>query len=535
MRWRFMVGIGLTLALAVGSAAGGRPSAPPEEDTVTVQAGNTAKEPATPLIQRVVLLTPPPALASDPIVQRVLIHERTEREKAHRKAGSFVLRLPSTLGKPSAPTAPAPKPSAAPPKTKQAPPGEDVSAAQLQAITDALLADAMREHLHRLKIAVVPDTEVNAALKGLHMALAEALRPEGAEKLRAQLHADAVLTLSPARIEVEERQSRTLVLWVTVRVPTLRTPQHAFPPLTTPEGASREKEPLTPLTEFAVAGFATANHAFLKSTFARTPPSLAQSATEEAAASAVHALRSGSAPAFPLEGALVALVPVASPTQADQLLFAPDGRKVLQGAVRNLPADVSERFRPDFLPLFPEAVRDAGVTRQALQALHLTPAALWAKEQSPARDQVQAVGRRLGVGYVLMARVTDIEVDTGPTPERNEQPFVSSSHRQREDTAPQPQSVGRPPSSPGSVRLAPAPTPPWERQGTAEVVGVLIRVRDGAVLWQDRATATMSSRHKVIGEAEAQAANRQAAEDATRFALLQLQRQFRAYCLQTGR
>src|SRR5438105_5055553 len=119
MRWRFIVGIGLALALTVGKTAGSAPPSVPDHDTTAAQTEPPTKEPVTPLILRVVLLTPSDSLLSDPGVQKILEYERAEREKAHRKPGSFVLRLPGTTGKPPPHASRNPKPPTTTPKTKE--------------------------------------------------------------------------------------------------------------------------------------------------------------------------------------------------------------------------------------------------------------------------------------------------------------------------------------------------------------------------------------------------------------------------------
>ena len=535
MRWRFSIEIGIALLMAVGIAARGSAPPYPEQSLCAAQAGAPLKEPAAPLIARVILLAPASPLLSDTTVQQILEYERAEREKAHRKPGSFTLRLPGIGGKSPSPGPAKTKPSPpAPPKGGITPPGENISTAQLRAITDTLLAEAFTARLRRLKIVVVPESEVQSALSTLKMSAAEAARPEGAEKLRAQLNGDAVITLSSVRVRVEEQQTRTLALWATVRIPALRTAQHIFPPLPASPEIPIASEPLAPQAGFAISGAATTAHAFLKPSFARTPASLASSATEEAAAIALHALRAGSVPAFPQEDAQVALLPVPSPTQADALLFAPEGRTLLAGAVRNLPANASERFHPEMLPLFPEAIRDTTVTEKAMRGLHFNFDMLWAKGQLPNRERIRALGRQLGVGYILMARITDIEVDTGALSQR-----VSTAPAEAFPPTPEitpPGQNGRPaPAPPKSLRLAPTPVPPWERQGRAEAIGMLVRVRDGVILWQGSAAATMNSRQVLTDKAQIQAANHQIAEDAARFALLQLQRQFRAYRMEATR
>ena len=56
---------------------------------------------------------------------------------------------------------------------------------------------------------------------------------------------------------------------------------------------------------------------------------------------------------------------------------------------------------------------------------------------------------------------------------------------------------------------------------------MLVRIGDGVALWSDRAAATMTVRPE--DSLTASLSDQQVAEDAVRFALLELQRRFRRY------
>jgi hypothetical protein len=66
-----------------------------------------------------------------------------------------------------------------------------------------------------------------------------------------------------------------------------------------------------------------------------------------------------------------------------------------------------------------------------------------------------------------------------------------------------------------------------QESATAEAIGALVRVSDGAVLWSARTTATMTGSTRA--NETAPAARRRVALDAVRFSLVQLERRFRQY------
>ena len=171
----------------------------------------------------------------------------------------------------------------------------------------------------------------------------------------------------------------------------------------------------------------------------------------------------------------------------DALLFTPEGRHVAAAAVRDLPTDLSGQFEPDIAPLDGKEVIPVERSRAMLKQEGITVEALWRQDQ-PEAARVQTLGQRLQVSYVLMAHITAVELQTG-TPDAGQE-FAT-------------------------------------REARAEAVGALVRIADGVVLWQDHATATMTLHP--AGDRKAASVDKQAVEQAEHFALMELQRHFRAY------
>jgi hypothetical protein len=268
-----------------------------------------------------------------------------------------------------------------------------------------------------------------------------------------------------------------------------------------------------------VAGAASTGRVWFHHIYVKTKPELVDEAARQAAALAAHTLTTGEIGPLMRFGERVAILPVSAPTVADKLVFTAQGRKVLPAAVHDLPADVSEKFAPDLLPLFPDSIlRPAGAMLR-----QIPPAtALWTGEDTPNTNALRVLGRQLRVDYLLLARVTSLELSVGPPdPTRGTQAIPN----QKPEVAPEETKQNRA----ANVLLleGTAQQPVWEREARAEAVGALVRVEDGVVVWQHRATATMTARSPV-GGAEG-AADKQVMADAVRFALVELQRLFWDY------
>jgi hypothetical protein len=278
-----------------------------------------------------------------------------------------------------------------------------------------------------------------------------------------------------------------------------------------------------PPRRFQVIGVAVAGHLLVKPQYSTPLPDQIREAAVRAAALAVHALRTGEVSPLEQVGARIAVVPVSAPEAADALVFSSTGRAVEPKAVRGLPADVSDRFHPDVRPLGGDSVVAGDALRRAMTA----GSPLWESNGAPAIGAVQELGRRLGVGYVLLCHIADVEFEVGP-------PEPSSLLSTLDPTEP------RPGTGPVQTRLAASvdPAAAWrlrvgsagviERDARAESVGVLVRISDGAILWSKRAEETMSIRStdppRIAHETDPRICM-----DAEQFSLLQLERLFKAY------
>jgi hypothetical protein len=86
-----------------------------------------------------------------------------------------------------------------------------------------------------------------------------------------------------------------------------------------------------------------------------------------------------------------------------------------------------------------------------------------------------------------------------------------------------PAAAAAPPST-----VDPATDAPMMETATAEAIGALVRVSDGAILWNERTTATMTAGKP---GPQPESVRRRVAVDAVRFSLVQLERRFRQYRL----
>jgi hypothetical protein len=280
--------------------------------------------------------------------------------------------------------------------------------------------------------------------------------------------------------------------------------------------------PPAPPSTFEVAGVASCGNRLLRSTYTATRADLVRTAVRQAAAEAVHVLQTGELPPLAREADRIAIAPVVSPTEADKLFFMPQGRRTVTAAVRDLPSDLSSGFSPDLLPILPPSIVTARAVAERLAQLGVAPERLWSPGDRPNSLRAQALGRQLRVGYVLLARVTGVQLDTGPAeivaaPEPADPTEARVVSTWDETAAPRP----APP---------PAPSGPTVETGArAEVVGALVRVADGAVLWNGRTSATMTVRSDSVTAMRRPPTDRSLARDAIHFALIDLQRLLAAY------
>ena len=367
-------------------------------------------------------------------------------------------------------------------KTKPPPSPPLPNAFQLQTIARVLFREALAERLQTaLKIAIVSDAETQAALQNLPTGAA--LTPETAGQLALKCRADAVLTVADEMLALPSGEAKRTVLRVRLRV---------FGPRPSPEIQAASALP--------ERDFFTASAAERPVTpFGKRPSRIGGQGTgraaRQAALRAAHTLRTGEILPLCLPDIKFALAPVPAPASVDELLFASEGRSVQTAAVRGLSSEVSGLFAPDLAPLPETRIIRAYKMRNTLARQGLPITALWTREDDPQIERARKAARELGAAYVLMATVSELDVDAGLE-------------------------TGTETSAKTAV---------WLAEGRAEAVGVLLRVSDGAILWRDRSAVSLPSRADRSHSFSTLRQEQSVARDAAKFALLDLQRRFHKY------
>jgi hypothetical protein len=464
-----------------------------------------AAEPRPPvfLMRRVILLTPP---GGDAKVQQWVAQEREGRRKPRPNATgdtNRAARIARILGQQD--------------DTRAA--AETATPAQLQAFGEAIFAEALVKRLQeKFRAFLLPDKEVQAALKAQGWTPTDAAKPENALRLCATLESDALLSVSPAKVRVRETRTREVTFQISLRLPVLRAmpseekgvgyrvsgvgefPNGAPSADNTnepekQEGAdSRHPTPDTqhPALQFRVTGKASVGRILFRTEFANSRRNLVRDAARLAAARAAHTLWTGETDPLEHEGVRLALTPIPVPSVADKLQFTAQGRQALPGAVRLLLADGAALFAPDLSPLTGEAIITPKRTGDILRQMGITPEQLWTREGMPNIQLLRSLGQKLKADYLLLARVVSLEVRDAPV-------------------------------AGGTSEIA------REIEAQAEAVGSLVRVSDGVILWQERANANMVERVRPDANGKTNVTETRIAQMAVRFALLQLQRRFRGF------
>jgi len=464
-----------------------------------------------------------------------------------------------------------------------------IPADQLPAVAQALALDALSEQLKtKMGVEVVSEQETRAALSKLGLTAMQACTGTGAKQIAELLACDAVLSPRLERAEVQENVERSVSVWMEVGIPYL-SPIHADvgAPDSSPDaskakqtgtkssngarasaGKSRSRDGKSPITyrvpggttngstanwrdHFVVAGAASVGHILFRSGYQKSQSALLNEATRQAANLIVHRLRTGESAPFGHDGDRIAFLPVASPSRADLMLFTPSGRRILTGAVSGLPEDVSELFAPDLMPLADADILTAADIRDILQqdgnqtvkpqgkgTLNqrlIRPArssgfaafSLRNSTAPPDAQAVQALGKSLRVDFVMIARITDVQIERGVAVSPSDTSVVDSP----------PSLVGkRLPYEADDVTHA-APSAAQRRAAAVrltarvEASGTLIRVSDGVTLWQDHGAAMLPANGSPLRPAGkfSPTAEQQVARDAIHFALIDLKLRFRQY------
>lgn len=367
---------------------------------------------------------------------------------------------------------------------------------QLRAIAQAFLIDAVSDRLSsRLNLQVAPAADTASTVNALRLQATSVLDPAQIAALCLRLDCDAVLIPRAGRVRAREADSRDFSLWATFR---LFRPRMARPGGTVRAPGAREE------FEFPAAGASTSERAPFQRRYMKEIPQLALEAARECAAVGARTLATGIVAPLMREQDRAAIAPVSAPSQADALLFHAGGRTVVPAALTNLPRDVSSLFHPDLLPLLPDAIVTSREVAGILADEKLQAGRLWGKDEMLDRRRSVELGKRAGVEYVLLARISDLELALNESPSeeaKSRAAFGAVSERDRPDSA--------------NMESA-----------TAEATGALVRVSDGVVLWQERTKAMMTGSMHASGSEDSR---RHIARDAEKFALAQLDRRFRQY------
>jgi len=437
---------------------------------IVASASHAQETPARPALRRVVLLPPP---IPDAAMQKWIALAHITAAQESRKGGLLGLFSPKKPApkKGTAAVVPIPLPEETP--------------EQLRALCETLLYENLTTRLRTKRHLLLPtETEVRTAMTALHLTPDSLQKPEAARRLGQELDCDAVLIPEVTHLERFEGAKRTVTLRGALHCVLL---DPADRPGAVSPGRHRQRDQAALPPVFPFIGTAAAGPTVFQEGYSRTAVELAVEAAEQAAAIASHTFWTGEVTPFALAEERVALLPLPAPSTADALLFTTSGRRVAPAAVRDLPTDLAAQFRPEISPLSGKEVVPVERSRALLQQEGITVGALWRQDQ-PEIARVQALGEQLHVTYIIMAQITSIELQTG-TPDAGEA-FAT-------------------------------------REARAEAVGALVRVSDGAILWQDHTSATMTLHP--IGDKKTLSIDRQAVEQAEHFALTALQGRFRAY------
>lgn len=451
-------------------------------------------------IRRVVVLAPPRAIMPTPQVQQRIEQERARRSKARHKSKRR-LPVPQVSSAPnvaastvsasniSTPTVSTPNISTSSGKT------DAVAPEQRAALAQALLVDTLTERLQdRLGVVVAGENEVAAACQILHLTPEQAAQPDNARRLCVQLHCQAALVPHITACTLREAATRDAAVFAQLETVFVPTQAEQVP---SGKAAANDTPPLAQWpARLEVAGTASSDRVLLHSAYKQPQADLIRDATQQAVNILLHALRTGEQAPFMRMEDRIAVSPVLAPEGADKLIFTTSGRRVMPASVGELHASVTALFLPDLLPLAPGHILDENDVAVAFAAQGLKPKELWKGEDQPAINRVQTLGRSLRVHYVLLSRVTDVELSE---------------------------------SEGASDAISNGTATERQRGVRVEAVAALVRVGDGALLWHDRAIATLAAPLPEFTVNGKSPSTQSLVRDATRFALVELQRRLRRY------
>lgn len=335
---------------------------------------------------------------------------------------------------------------------------------QLRQIGEALFTDALRERLQKrssLQLVSIQDVAEARAKVGRVSDSQLVMK-----RLQEILDCDVVLDPNALGVRLQEDAVRSVLFWGSVV---------CYEIMAEGDGTFRD---------VFGSGAGKCNKAPFNDGYLKPVPMLLTQGADGAAAMAANAFITRLDAPFALRGETVAFVPIPAPQQVDGLLFASEGRRLIKAVFQNLPTDISSHFRPDILPA---RTLDATRVSSSLQGMGWNVESLWKSPTQTDKARLKELGAKLGATYVMAVRISFVEAELRNNPNAN---------------------------------------PPYHADAArAEAVGMMLRVADGMVLWEERVQATMEGR---FSDTRRDGAKR-VVQDAERFALLELQRRFAKY------
>ncbi len=377
---------------------------------------------------------------------------------------------------------------------------DDIPPSQWRTVASALLRDILSRRLQdRTGVVLTDESVVRSALAASGTNESDESSVSGLTALNTTLKIDAILTPEITRVDFREAGERSVLIWGKMKIVGI---VGALSRLQLNSSSSVLPAAESAAWMFPISGVATNETAAFRPAAPVSRLGLVRRAVNSAALAIMHTLYSGEMDPFATLGTRLALLPLVSPIMADKLIFKDSGRETQIVSLGSLPADLSVWFRPNLLPITTRYIVDTSTTGSHLSSRALSSAHLWTSEYEPSSIFFQELGRRLKTDYILAARINYIELEQGQK-ENSLGISVSSNSRKVSD--------------------------PVVHAARAEAAGTLIRVADGAILWKEFASASMTTQDNPAIKKNSNDIDRTTARDAVKFALIELQRKFRKY------
>ena len=309
-------------------------------------------EPEMPTLKRIVIVTPP-AMPDARVTKWLSEDKGNGGRKSARSRFSALLQE---------------KPKPEPPPT----------GTQLQTYAGLVFAQALEQKLQRrAKSLVVPQPKSRQASALL-------LDKEQARRICEEMQADALMQVSTPRIEIREAVMRDVIVQIALHLPYAR-----------PVQPKAEIDPMFAFASLSSVGTDSTGRSLLRGTYNDALREQVKTAARQAAARAVHQLLTHERDPITENGTRWIVLPTVSPTAADRLLFTVQGRVFEEGAIAKLPADVSELFLPNLLPLSEENRVSAREAAEFLARRGESVAEAWQSAVVPNLARVQEWAKAL--------------------------------------------------------------------------------------------------------------------------------------------